>query len=618
MYTEYNSQNVEKNNNEINYDNYNSNSNSNNKNNNFEKDPNIYVTEQKQTNGNKILSMVWKILLVIIVLIVLFIALIQFGVISFGSDVAPEVVLLNQNEVGLKRYESYQLVHSVLPDNSTNKQVVFESSDPSVVEVNEATGYITAKKNGTATITVKTLINERISECVVTVGNKVTSATGIALNEKNINLAVKNNSYLTYRMIPSNSTAGSLVFSSSDPSVATVNSKGRVTAVKPGNAVITVSSVDGTIKDTSYVTVYEKGKTTVVSGSVVNTSTYPTSVKLNNTSMNLTIGSTSQLIGTVSPAQASQTLNWSSNNTNVVTVNQSGLVKAVGAGNATVVAKTINGITATCNITVGNYSNKLKKIEITVKESAIPVNREKQLIVAFTPSTATNKTITWTSDNTAVATVDSSGLVKTIAPGTATITARAADGGLTSTAKINVYKDTYEVLPTSVWFAQSNYKIGIGTTLPLTPGITPSKVTETGFTFKSSDVSIATIDSSGTVYGKKAGTVTITATSKASNHLQAKTTVVVSKIEAKSIKLNSTDITFYSGSVCDTFQLVPELQPSNATKETMTFTSSDTKVATVDKNGKIKAINTGTTTIRVVHGNVSATAIVRVPSSHKC
>ena len=162
MYTEYNSQNVENNN--IDYDNYKDNNNNIPKKDNFSKDPNIYVTEEEPSNGKKILSMIWKILLVIIILIVLFLVLIQMGVIKFGSDIAPEVVLLNQNEVGLKRGATYQLVHSVLPDNSTNKQVVFVSSDPSIVEVNEATGFLTAKKNGTATITVKTLINETIKQ----------------------------------------------------------------------------------------------------------------------------------------------------------------------------------------------------------------------------------------------------------------------------------------------------------------------------------------------------------------------------------------------------------------------------------------------------------------------
>ncbi len=617
MYTEYNSQNVENNNidydnykdnNNIDYDNYKDNNNNIPKKDNFSKDPNIYVTEEEPSNGKKILSMIWKILLVIIILIVLFLVLIQMGVIKFGSDIAPEVVLLNQNEVGLKRGATYQLVHSVLPDNSTNKQVVFVSSDPSVVEVNEATGFLTAKKNGTATITVKTLINEKISECVVTVGNKTVAATGIRINEKNINLAVKNNSYLSYRMVPSNSNAGSLIFSSSDTSVATVNQKGMVTAVKPGNAVITVSSIDGSIKDTAYVTVYEKGSSTVVAGESISTTNYPTSVKLNTTSMNLTIGSTSQLVGTVSPSSASRTLNWSSSNTNIVTVNQNGLVTARAKGTATVVAKTINGKTATCTITVGNYSNKLKSIIITTKYAVVPAGRTKQLIVAFTPSTATNKTVTWTSNNTGVATVDGSGIVTAIAPGTAIITARAADGGYTYSTTIDVVKQGNSKEVTGISFSASNYSIGTGSTTQLSPIITPSDASYKGVEFESSDTSVATVDINGVVTGMKAGVATITATTKR-NHLQAKVTVTVSDIAVKSISLNSTNVTI---KVSGGYTLVPTILPTNATKKTVTFKSENSKVATVDKNGNITGVGVGTTTITVQGNGASATCIVNV------
>ena len=121
MYTNYNSQNVNK---EI------------------EKDPSIYVTEGGMTPANRIFSLIWKVLLIIIILIVLFLVLIKLGVISLTSDIAPEAILLNQNEVGLKKGRDYQLVFTVLPDNASNKQVVFESSDPSIVRVNETTGYV--------------------------------------------------------------------------------------------------------------------------------------------------------------------------------------------------------------------------------------------------------------------------------------------------------------------------------------------------------------------------------------------------------------------------------------------------------------------------------------------
>src|SRR5699024_7242246 len=108
----------------------------------------------------------------IIVLILLFLLLIKLGVISLTSSVAPEAILLNTNEVGIKKGNTYQLVSTVLPDNATNKQVVWTSSNPDIVSVNEVTGYIEGLKVGTAVITVKTLINDKSSECVVNVMDK--------------------------------------------------------------------------------------------------------------------------------------------------------------------------------------------------------------------------------------------------------------------------------------------------------------------------------------------------------------------------------------------------------------------------------------------------------------
>ena len=140
--------------------------------------------DYKEEKPNKFLSMIWKILLVIIILIVGFILLIQFGVISFSSSIMPDAILLNQNEIGIKKGKSYQLVSTVLPENANNKQVIWTSSDPKIVSVNETTGYITGVNEGTATITVKTLINNISTDCVVNVTAKDVLISGISFYQK--------------------------------------------------------------------------------------------------------------------------------------------------------------------------------------------------------------------------------------------------------------------------------------------------------------------------------------------------------------------------------------------------------------------------------------------------
>ena len=586
MYTEYNSDNVS---NQI-YGN-----------------PNDY----KEVKPNKFLSMIWKILLVIIILIVGFILLIQLGVISFSSSIMPEAILLNQNEVGIKKGRSYQLVSTVLPENANNKQVIWTSSDPKIVSVNETTGYITGVSEGTATITVKTLINDISTDCVVNVTGKDVLISGISFYQKNISIAVGYTHTLSYSITPKNASVSDLSFTSSDSSVAIVDQQGVVKGLKEGNAIITVSSLNGIIKDTAYVTVYKKGATTIVDGDPIKTNNYPKTIKLDNTELNLKLGTTSQVIATVSPSDANQSISWFSSNSRIATVDSNGLIRAVGIGTTTIIARTVNDLTASVKVTVGDYSLGVKNIMITTNYIVLPVGSAKQLVVAFTPANASNKTITWSSSDPNVATVDSSGNVKAISAGSAIIKATAADGGYTDTATIEVTSNRNEIDEKTISFSESSYTVGVNGTISLTPIITPSNATFKSVHFTSSDSSIATVDDNGVVKGIKEGTVKITAETY-HNHLKATTTVIVKYIPVSSVKLNvSSEVTLRKGA---TIALVATVLPSNASDKTVTYKSDNPSIATIDNNGIVTGKGVGRTTITITSngGGTPATTIINV------
>ncbi len=586
MYTEYNSDNVS---NQI-YGN-----------------PNDY----KEKKPNKFLSMIWKILLVIIILIVGFILLIQLGVISFSSSIMPEAILLNQNEVGIKKGRSYQLVSTVLPENANNKQVIWTSSDPKIVSVNETTGYITGVSEGTATITVKTLINDISTDCVVNVTGKDVLISGISFYQKNISIAVGYTHTLSYSITPKNASVSDLSFTSSDSSVAIVDQQGVVKGLKEGNAIITVSSLNGIIKDTAYVTVYKKGATTIVDGDPIKTNNYPKTIKLDNTELNLKLGTTSQVIATVSPSDANQSISWFSSNSRIATVDSNGLIRAVGIGTTTIIARTVNDLTASVKVTVGDYSLGVKNIMITTNYIVLPVGSAKQLVVAFTPANASNKTITWSSSDPNVATVDSSGNVKAISAGSAIIKATAADGGYTDTATIEVTSNRNEIDEKTISFSESSYTVGVNGTISLTPIITPSNATFKSVHFTSSDSSIATVDDNGVVKGIKEGTVKITAETY-HNHLKATTTVIVKYIPVSSVKLNvSSEVTLQKGA---TIALVATVLPSNASDKTVTYKSDNPSIATIDNNGIVTGKGVGRTTITITSngGGTPATTIINV------
>lgn len=581
MYTEYNSQNI------------------------YQK-PDNYIEEKP----NKFLSVLWKILLVIIILILLFLLLIKLGVISLNSSIAPEAVLLNQNEVGIKKGSGYQLVSTVLPETANNKQVIWTSSDPTVATVNEVSGYVKALKEGTSIITVKTLINDKMSECVVTVSDKNILVTKLSVNEKYISLAVGYTHNLTYRTTPSTATELSLNFTSSDPTVATVDQKGNIKGIKEGSAIITVSSNNGLVKDTAYVTVYKKGSSTVVGGESIVTDNYPKSINIKEETVNLSVGTTSQLIAEVLPDGINKEVSWSSSNSSVATVDSNGLITAHGIGTATIVAKTINNLMDTCIVTVGNYSLNLKSILITTDYSVLPIGISKQLTVAFNPSNATNKTITWTSSNPSVATVDSSGNVKAISQGSTVITAKSKDGGYTDTAIIEVVNYSNVVEEKTIAFKNNTYSVGINQTITLNPIITPSTATFKAVEFISSDPSIATVDINGVVKGIKEGKVTITAITKR-NQIKATVTVTVKNIPSTAVSLNKTNIEL---TVNNTDTIVATVLPNTATNKTVTYKSENPDIATVSENGIITAKKKGTTTITVTPngGGNSSTCLVTI------
>jgi uncharacterized protein YjdB len=163
-----------------------------------------------------------------------------------------------------------------------------------------------------------------------------------------------------------------------------------------------------------------------------------TGVCISPTSETVYINVNKQLTAIVSPSNAAnKTVSWSSGNTSVATVNSTGLVTGIAAGNANITATTQDGSkTATCVITVRSVA--VTGVSVSPKSASIAVNTTQQLTAKISPSNATNKTVSWSSGNTSVATISSIGLVTGIAAGRAIITVKTQDGGKTATSTITV------------------------------------------------------------------------------------------------------------------------------------------------------------------------------------
>lgn len=257
------------------------------------------------------------------------------------------------------------------------------------------------------------------------------------------------------------------------------------------------------------------------------------------------------------------------------------------------------------------WTSYTKKTAQTIEVSGISLNKTSLSLVTggtetlsatVTPSNATNKTITWSSSNTSVATV-SNGKVTAVGAGTATITAKA--GSKSATCSITIKNPVVEV--SGISLNSVSISLVPGETETLTATVTPSNATNKTVTWSSSNTKVATI-SNGKVTAVAVGTATITAKS-GSKSVTCSVTVYNPTVEVLSVALNKTSLSMVSG---DTESLSATITPANATNKTITWSSSNSAVATVDAKGKITAVAAGTATITAKAENKSAMCYVTV------
>ncbi len=260
-------------------------------------------------------------------------------------------------------------------------------------------------------------------------GPATVAVTGVSLTKTSITLKEGDSETLTATVTPTNATNKAVSWKSSDAATASVDNNGKVTAVKAGSATITVTTTDGSKTATCAVTVNAKQETPKE----------VTGIAIDPATLEIKEGLTAQLKIVFTPADASSdNIKWKSTNTEAATVDDSGLVTALKEGKTRIVA-TVDGtqIEAICEVTV-TPDDALKGIEFTAAKVEVKVGATQALEIAYTPSYAANKNVTFSSSDASVATVDASGTVTAIKEGETTITATSEEGGFTATCTIVV------------------------------------------------------------------------------------------------------------------------------------------------------------------------------------
>lgn len=361
----------------------------------------------------------------------------------------------------------------------------------------------------------------------------------------------------------------------SDPSVANITENGVITPVKGGETNVT-ATVQGMSAQCKYTV-----KVVHVTGVTVDPAEYAENVK---------IGSTRKLTVKIEPEDATfQTVEWTSSNTAVASVSSDGTVTCKGEGKCTIKA-TVDGKSGSCAVI---YSPNIVRVtSVTIDPSSYTEEFKsgamKKLTATVKPDNATVKTVSWASSNQSVASVTADGTVICKGVGTATITATA--DGKTGTCTITYSK----VKVTSVEVTPSSYTepVKIGATKKLTAKVLPDDATDKTVTWRSNNQAVATVSSDGTVTCRSVGGAVITATA---DGMTGTCYVTYEKIPVTTVKISRPGLAF--NTIGQTYKLTAEVGPSNATYKNVTWSSTNTSVATVDNNGLVTCKGFGAATI---------------------
>lgn len=245
-------------------------------------------------------------------------------------------VSVSPASLSLTEGDTSPLKATVLPADATDYTLTWATTDAAIATVSQ-TGIVSALKPGSVTVIASA--GEKTGSCVVTVNAKVYPVEKVELNESALTLEEEQTATLVATVSPANATNPTVLWSSSDPTVATVDDQGKVTAVKTGTATITAKAEE---KSASCAVTVTPKKILVEA------------VTLEPAQVEIETGSIAYLTATITPATAEdKTITWTSSEEGVATVTEEGMVEGVGVGTATITVTTHDGgKTATCAVTV--------------------------------------------------------------------------------------------------------------------------------------------------------------------------------------------------------------------------------------------------------------------------
>lgn len=402
--------------------------------------------------------------------------------------------------------------------------------------------------------------------------------SGLSLSEMTLTVATGQTHQLTVINLATGNPTANVTWKSDDPTVATVSAKGEVKGIADGQTTVTATSLDEKYHVSCVVTV----------------SSRPTEIQLSDTEITIAIGESHQMSAQLVPSMPGNPVEfiWESTVPSVATVDENGKITAIRKGTASITVRS-GELYAICTVNV-----VIPATSLTLDDSVLTLDAgiSRQLTYQIAPADTSDKTVTWTTSDETVATVDEYGTVRAIKAGEVTITATTSNG-LSASCKITVIESVQ-----SITLDVNELTLEFGGTRQLVATLIPAGSAE--IIWSSENPSIVSVDSEGNLTALKVGDSVITAQTPDGKSASCSVRVVNSSV---SIVFDPAEVTMNKGAK---LELHPIITPAEY-QDTYTWTTSDRLVVQVSSSGVLTAKGIGTATVTVT-GASGITASIKV------
>ncbi len=477
--------------------------------------------------------------------------------------------------------------------------VEWNVSDTTIATIDQS-GRVTGKARGF--VTVRATVDGKSATGTVNVTFAAVSSVTTTLPDSSL---VEGENVMATAIVKDASgapiTGIALSWQSSNPSVATVDASGKVSALSSGTA--TINAISG-------------GKVGSVPVSV--SQGVVTSVGILPASPSVVVGGSAQLVAQVlgnnGAVLSAQQVTWASSNPLIATVNSAGLITGISAGAANITA-TSGSHSATVQVTV----TAVPIASLTMSPPSATIDPGATVALSVTARDAAGNVLSgrvpsWSSSNTAIATVSSAGVVTAVQSGTVTVSASVE--GKTATATVTVRTPAAgAVASLEVTANASSLKVGQSTQAVATVRDSAGTVLSGQLiTWKSLDATIATVSPSGFITAVAGGSVAIIASSGGVSGSLAISVATPEAAAVATVQISLSPTSIAGGATSKATVTLKDAQGNVLTGRTVAYSSGNVTVATVAANGTVTGLSSGESGITATSEGKSAKAFIHVTS----